>query len=137
AARRLERFDLELARETYLTAWQAAFVAAGHPARRGVLLEICCAVRVLPPRPAGPRPLDLLLDGLALLTTDGHTAATPVLQRAARALADIPVEDVLRWGSMAMAASNAVWDNDGARAISARQVQIGRDGGAIAELPLP
>jgi DNA-binding CsgD family transcriptional regulator len=136
AARRLEPFDLELARETYLTAWGAAFVAAGHPAERGVLLEICRAVRALPPKSGAPRPLDLLLDGLALLTTDGHAAATPVLQRAAAALADIPVEDVLRWGWMAAAASNAVWDNDGAHAISARQVQLIRGAGALAELPL-
>ena len=136
AARRLEPFDLELARETYLTAWGAAFVAAGHPAGRGVLLAICRAVRALPPRPGAPRPLDLLLDGLALLSTDGHAAATPVLQRAAAALADIPVEDVLRWGWMAAAASNAVWDNDGAHAISARQVQLIRGAGALAELPL-
>ena len=136
AARRLQPFDLELARETYLTAWGAAFVAAGHPAGRGVLLEICRAVRALPPRPGAPRPLDLLLDGLALLSTDGHAAATPVLQRAAAALADIPVEDVLRWGWMATAASNAVWDNIGAHAISARQVQLIRGAGALAELPL-
>ena len=136
AARRLQPFDLELARETYLTAWGAAFVAAGHPAGRGVLLEICRDVRALPPRPGAPRPLDLLLDGLALLSTDGHAAATPVLQRAAAALADIPAEDVLRWGWMAAAASNAVWDHDGAHAISARQVQLIRGAGALAELPL-
>jgi DNA-binding CsgD family transcriptional regulator len=136
AARRLEPFDLELARETYLRAWGAAFVAAGQAAGRGVLLEICRAVRALPAGPGAPRPLDLLLDGLALLTTDGHAAATPVLQRAAAALADIPVEDVLRCGWMAAAASNAVWDNDGAHAISARQVQFIRDAGALAELPL-
>jgi ATP/maltotriose-dependent transcriptional regulator MalT len=136
AARRLELIDLGLARETYLTAWGAASVATGQPAGRGVLLEICRAVQALPPRPGAPRPLDLLLDGLALLTTDGHAAATPVLQRAATALADIPVEDVLRWGWMATAASNAVWDNDGAHAISARQVQLIRDAGALAELPL-
>jgi DNA-binding CsgD family transcriptional regulator len=136
AARRLERIDLEFARETYLTAWGAAYVAAGQAAGRGVLLEICRAVRALRPRPGAPRPLDLLLDGLALLTTDGHAAATSVLQRAATALAGIPVEDVVRWGWMATAASNAVWDNDGAHAISARQVQLIRDAGALAELPL-
>ena len=136
AARRLEPIDPGLARETYLTAWGAASVAAGQAAGRGVLLEICRAVRALRPGPGAPRPLDLLLDGLALLTTDGHAAATPVLRRAAAALADIPVEDVLRWGWMATAASNAVWDNDGAHAISARQVQLIRDAGALAELPL-
>ncbi len=136
AARRLELIDLDLARETYPAAWGAASVAAGQAAGRGVLLEICRAVRALPPRPGAPRPLDLLLGGLALLTTNGHAAATPMLQRAATALADIPVEDVVRWGWMAPAASNAVWDNDGAHAISARQVQLIRDAGALAELPL-
>ena len=136
AARQFEPFDLGLARETYLTAWGAAFVAAGHAAGRRVLLEICRAVRALPSRPGGPRPLDLLLDGLALLTTDGHAAATPTLQRAAKALAGIPVEDVVRWGWMATAASNAVWDNDGASVIAARQVRLVREAGALAELPL-
>jgi len=135
AARRLEPFDLGYARETYLVAWGAACVATGQAAGRGVLLEICRAVQALLP-PKQPRPVDLLLDGLALLTTDGHAAATPLLQRAATVLAGIPVEDVLRWGWMATAASNAVWDNDGAHAISARQVQLIRDAGALAELPL-
>jgi DNA-binding CsgD family transcriptional regulator/tetratricopeptide (TPR) repeat protein len=135
AARRLEPVDLELARQTYLTAWAAASVA-GDLGGSGVLPEICRAVQALLPRPGGSRPLDLLLDGLALLTTDGHAVATPTLQRAATALLDIPLEDVLRWGWVAMAASNAVWDNDGARAISARQVQLVRDAGALAGLPL-
>jgi DNA-binding CsgD family transcriptional regulator len=135
AARQLEPFDAELSRQTYLTAWGAAFVA-GHLAGDGPLLEICRAVQALPPRAGPPRPLDLLLDGLAILTTDGHAAATPTLQRAAEALADIPVEDVLRWGWMATAASNAGWDNDGTLRIAARQVRLVRDAGALAELPL-
>ena len=135
AARRLEPFDLELARETYLTAWRAAGMA-GHLAGPGVLVEICRAAQALPPPPGTPRPLDLLLDGLALLTTDGRAAATPMLQRAAEALAGIPVEDVLRWGSVAAGASALVWDVEGMRAISARQVQLARDAGAIALLPL-
>jgi DNA-binding CsgD family transcriptional regulator/tetratricopeptide (TPR) repeat protein len=135
AARRLEPVDPELARQTYLLAWSAASVA-GDLGGSDVLPEICRAVQALPRRPGGPRPLDLLLDGLVLLTTDGHAAATPMLQRAAAALIDIPLEDVLRWGWVAMAASNAVWDNDGARAVSARQVQLVRDAGALAGLPL-
>ena len=135
AARRLEPLDLELARQTYLTAWGAAFVAS-HLGGGGVLLEICRTIQALSPRQGGPRPLDLLLDGLSLLATHGHAAATPKLQQAAKALADLPMEDVLRWGWMAPAASNALWDNDGARAISARQVQLVRDAGALAELPL-
>jgi DNA-binding CsgD family transcriptional regulator len=134
AARRLEPFDLELARETYLTAW-VAVVFAGHLAGGDVLLEICRAVQALPPQPGTSRPIDLLLDGLALLTTDGRAAATPTLQRAAKALADMPIEDVLRWGWAASAAS-IVWDDEGWRATSARQVQLLRDAGALAELPI-
>jgi DNA-binding CsgD family transcriptional regulator len=133
AARRLEPFDLELARDTYLTAWGAALVAA-HAAGEGVLLEICRAVRALPP-PGAPRPLDILLDGLALLTTEGHAAATATLQRAARALADIPVNDVLLWGWIAASASALLWDIEGMRANAAREVQLLRDAGALAALP--
>ena len=133
AARRLESFDLELARETYLIAWCAA-VTAEHLAGADVHLEICSAVRALPPPPGPPRPLDLLLDGLALLGTDGRAAAIPTLQRAARAHTGIRAEDVLRWGLVS--ANAAVWDYEGMHAVSARQVQLLRDAGALAQLPL-
>jgi DNA-binding CsgD family transcriptional regulator/tetratricopeptide (TPR) repeat protein len=136
AARQLERFDLELARQTYLMGWGAATVAPGRLGESGGLPDISRAILDLPRRPGAPHPLDLLLEGLALLATNGRAAATPTLQRAAKALADIPVEDVLRWGWMATSASNAIWDNDGAYALAARQVQLVRDAGALAELPL-
>ena len=86
AARRLESFDLDLARETYLTAWGAAGLAE-DVAARDVLVEICRAVRALPRPPGAPRPRDLLLDGFALLITEGHAAAAPTLQRAVQAVA--------------------------------------------------
>ena len=133
AARRLESFDLELARETYLIAWCAA-VTAEHLTGADVYLEICRAVRALPPPPGPPRPLDLLLDGLALLGTDGRAAAIPTLQRAASAHTGIRAEDVLRWGLVS--ANAAVWDYEGMHAVSARQVQLLRDVGALAQLPL-
>jgi hypothetical protein len=135
AARQLEAFEPELARETYLVAWGAG-VIAGPVAGGDVFGEICRAIRALPPLPGAARPLDLLLDGLALLTTDGHAAAIPALQRAAKALADLPVEDVLRWGWMAQSASITVWDDEGWRAICARNVRLVRDAGALAELPI-
>jgi DNA-binding CsgD family transcriptional regulator len=134
AARRLEPFDLELARETCLIAWGAAGMA-GSIAVRDVLLEICRTVRALPPSPGDPRPLDLVLDGVALLTTDGPAAATPTLQRAAKAVADIPVEDVLRWGWIAASASSLVWDFEALHAIAVRHVQLARDAGALVQLP--
>ena len=50
--------------------------------------------------------LDLLLDGLAPLITDGRAAAAPTLQRAANAFAAAsPAEDVLRWGWLTTVAS--------------------------------
>ena len=135
AARRLEPFDLELARETYLTAWRAAGMA-GHLTGAGVLVEICRRAQALPSPAGTPRPLAVFLDGLALLITDGRAAAAPTLRRAAAALADIPVEDVLRWGSVAAGASALVWDFEGMLAMSVRQVQLAREAGAIALLPL-
>jgi hypothetical protein len=135
AARRLEPFDTELARESYLTAWGAA-VNAGHYAEGNVLLEICRAVRALPAPAGPPRPLDLLLDGLALLITDGRASATPTLQRAAKALLSIPTEDVLRWGWMATGAAIIVWDVDGLRATAERNLRLVRDAGALSELPV-
>ena len=135
AARQLEPFDLDLARETYLAAWGAAGLA-GQLSGRDLLLEICHAVQALPPPPGDPRPLDLLLHGVALLTTGGPAAAAATLQRAANVLTSIPVEDVLRWGWMATVASTIVWDFDSLHAISARQVQLVRDVGALAQLPI-
>ena len=135
AARGLEPFDLDLARETYLAAWGAAEMA-GSARGPGILLEICHAVQALPPPTGDPRPLDLLLDGLALLITDGHAAAAPILQRAANALTGISLDDVLRWGWMATFASTLVWDIESFHAISARHVQLVRDAGAVAQLPL-
>jgi DNA-binding CsgD family transcriptional regulator len=131
AAKRLEAVDPKAARETYLTAWRAANLAG----QGGVALEICRAIRALPRAPGSPQPLDTLLDAVAMLTIDGRAAATPVLQQAAKALAEIPVEDVIRWGSPA-AATAASWDVEGWRALNERHVQLIRDAGALAQLPL-
>jgi hypothetical protein len=136
AARRLEEFDLELARETYLTAWGAAIVAAWELGGGGVLLEICSAARSLPPPPGNPRPVDLLIDGLAQLFTEGHAASTAALQRAARALPSITIEDVLRWGWVAAPVAFAIWDIEALHAIAGRQVQLVQEAGALAQLPL-
>ena len=134
AARQLESFDVELARETYLVAWAAAGFTGGVT-ERDMLLEICHAVQGLP-RPGSPRPLDLLIDGLALLITDGYSGAAIQLRRAAKALMSIPIEDVLRWGWMAYSASAATWDFEGMLAISSRQAELARGAGALAQLPL-
>jgi DNA-binding CsgD family transcriptional regulator len=135
AARQLEPFDRALARETYLNAWVAGSIPAQLD-RGASLMAVARAIRALPSPPHTPSALDLLLDGLALLVTDGHAAAAPTLQRAAKALADIPAEDVLKWGWAASTASGCKYDDEGIYAIAARQVQLVRDAGALAQLPI-
>jgi DNA-binding CsgD family transcriptional regulator len=134
AARGLEPIDLALARRAYLTAWGAT-VTAGHLGEPGLLLDICLAVRALPPLPAEPHPLELLLDGIALVVTDGRAAAAPVLQRASAAIAGMSLADVIRWGWLSNAGNATTWDFDQYGAVFKRQAQIVRDAGALAELP--
>ena len=135
AARELEAFDITLARRAYLTAWGAA-VSANHLGEADVLAEICSAVLALPPLPPDPHPLDLLIEGFALLTTDGRAAGTPILQRAARSVMDLSVDDMLRWGWLAPGASSATWDPEGALAGNELKAQLVREAGALGELPI-
>jgi hypothetical protein len=136
AARRFEPFDLNVARETYLDAYQAAQIA-GHLAIGGDLDEVSRAARSLPPPPHPPRPADLLLDGLTLLVTDGPAAAAPVLRQATTAFADpdVPVTQRLRWSWMAPMAGASLWDYQGYSLVEG-PVQLAREVGALDRLPM-
>src|SRR4029077_15246417 len=83
------------------------------------------------PRPAHPpRPGDLLLDGLALLVTDGPAAAAPALRQARSAFADtdVPADEALWWGRLATMPGYVLWDDhDGD--LTARHVQRAREAG--------
>ena len=135
AAGRLEPLNIGQARETYADAWQAAQFA-GHLAGAADMLVVSRTARALPPPPHPPQPVDLLLAGLALMVTDGPAAAAPALRQASSAFAStgIPAEELLRWGWLAGVAHWAMWDNGG-RQITARQVQLARDAGALERLP--
>jgi DNA-binding CsgD family transcriptional regulator len=137
AAARLEPLDLDLARETYLSAWGAALFA-GYLAETGDLREVSRAARAVPAPAHPPRAVDLLLDGLALAVTDGHAAAAPVLRQAAAAFAsvDTPVEQRLRWSWLASAAPIHLWDEDGWLSVTAAAIQLARDVGALDQLPI-
>jgi DNA-binding CsgD family transcriptional regulator len=132
AARTLEPLDARLSRNTYLDAWSAALFA-GRLATTGTLLDVSRAASTAPKADGASRPSDLLLDGFALVFTDGRDAAAPLLQQAATAFAgpDASVEEVLRWGWLATAAAVFVWDYDTCLAAATREVQLARDSGAL------
>ena len=132
AAKRFESLDVAVARETYVDACGAALFAGSADA----LAEVARAARALPPSPGEPRAVDLLLDGMALLIAEGRFAAVSTLLQAGRAFAGdgATVEEGLRWGWMATAGTNALWDNDTSQAIPERQIEIARDRGALAQV---
>jgi DNA-binding CsgD family transcriptional regulator len=135
AARRLEPFDVELARETYLSAFSAAMYA-GRFARPTDVAEVAAAVQ----RASADRTRrsDLLLEGLAALVGDGYTAALPAIRHALRAYSteDVPVADGLRSLWLAGVVAADVWDDEGFDVIPRRFVKIARDAGAASELLL-
>jgi DNA-binding CsgD family transcriptional regulator len=136
AAKRLESLDLDLSRQTYVDAWQAA-VFAGHLVGAGDLLEVSHVARALPPPAHPPRPVDLLLDGFAVLAIDGPTAAAPLLRQATAAFAraDLPVEESLQWGWLARVADKTLWDDAGL-SITSGQVRLAREAGALDHLSI-
>jgi DNA-binding CsgD family transcriptional regulator len=137
AARRLERFDVDLARETYLDAWGAAWFAGGL-ATAGGLLEVSRAARSAPPSTHPSQPFDLLLDALALLITEGRVAAASTLRRASNTFAatEAPDEDNFRWTALPPIPAYVLWDDESWHAINARQLAFARKAGALARVPM-
>jgi DNA-binding CsgD family transcriptional regulator len=135
AARRLEPFDVALARRTYLEAWAAAYFG-GRSAGSGSLPEVARAARSAPAPLGEPGPLDLLLDGLAVLVTDGRSAAVSLLERTAQVFAadEIIADEMLRYGWLSAVAAVILWDEDRWYAIQARQLQACREAGLLARL---
>src|SRR5229473_3240220 len=137
AAKRLEPLDARLARETYLQALSGA-VYAGRFVTGGGLRKAAEAARAAPAVPQPPSAPNLLLDGLALLITEGHSAAAPTLKRALSAFSseDISTEEGLRWLWLACPAAQILWDDQSWDLLSTRHVQLARDAGALGVLPI-
>jgi DNA-binding CsgD family transcriptional regulator len=135
SARRFESLDVKVARETYLEALGAA-VFAGSLAGGTRVLEVANAARAASPSPSPPRALDLLLDGLALLISEGHSAGSPTLRRAVTAFRseDIAPAEGLRWLWLAARAAALLWDYESWDALSYRLVTLARDAGALTVL---
>jgi DNA-binding CsgD family transcriptional regulator len=134
AANRLEPLHAGLAREAYRDAFSAV-LTAGRLAVRGGLVEVAEAVRAAPPpQPHGD--CDLLLDGLAVLITEGNAAGTPMLRRALKAFRDGPAtSEGFRWLPLACAMSRDVWDDESWYTLSTRLIEQARQAGALTVLP--
>jgi DNA-binding CsgD family transcriptional regulator len=151
AARALQGLDDGLARETYLEAFGAALFAGrlGGPDR---VREVAEAAREAPPGPQPPRPIDLLLDGMAnrrlerlvdASISDASRAGLDTLRHALQALRrENPrtKDDIMRLlGLSPMAQSMAtheLWDFEAWEELSSRSVRLARDAGALGVLPV-
>lgn len=137
AARRLERLDGALARETYLEALGAA-IYAGRLADSGGVLEAAEAARRAPSAPEPLRAMDLLLDGLAMRFTNGYAAGLPLLKRAVlefRRSDSRPDEDI-RWLWLACRVAPELWDDAAWGELADRQDQLAHSTGAMTALPV-
>ncbi len=136
AARRFEPLDVLMARNTYLDAFSAALFAGRLASEVGVR-EVAKAARAAP-SPQPPRPPDLLLDGLAVLITEGWPAGAPMLKQAVTAFgsADVSSEEELRWLWHACHAAVLVWDYRSWDVLSARHIKLIRDADAVIALPI-
>ena len=137
AAREFEPLDSRLARATYLDALAAA-TFAGRLALGGGMREVAEAALGAPPPLQPARPPDLLLDGLALLVTEGYPAGAPVLRQAVSAFrgTDVSREEKLRRHWLACHVASIMWDYASWDVLSDRQVRFARDAGALITLPI-
>ncbi|HET6737784.1 MAG TPA: AAA family ATPase [Kribbella sp.] len=135
AARRMEGLDETAARDIYLDALEAALLV-GRLAGDVGALDIALAARAAPR--STTRPADLLLDGVALLITDGYAEGVPPVQRALQAWRadDVPIPDALRWLWLTTHAAHDVWDDDSWELFGTRHLRLARQAGALGALQI-
>ncbi|MCO8273868.1 AAA family ATPase [Actinoplanes sp. TRM 88003] len=138
AAERLAPLDGGLAREAYLEALGAA-IFAGRLNERAGPREVAAAARRGPAAVEPPRPIDLLLDGLATRYADGYVAGVAPLRRALHAFGPDAGGDpgeMMRWFWLPWLVAGDLWDDTMWHDVATRATQLGRDAGALNLLPL-
>ena len=137
AGRQVEPLDIGLARDTYLEAFTAA-VIVGRLSRGADVAEVAKAALTAPAPSTPARAPDLLLDGLALLVTDGRATATPVLKRAVSAFrnGDLSTPERLRWLWLAGRVAQDLWDDESWEVLCTQHVGLARQTGALTVLPI-
>ena len=136
AARRLEPLDVALAREAYLDALGAALFS-GRLSTTVDPRQVARAA-LAAPKALEPRPVDMLLDGLAARIAYGPASGIARLREAVGVYArqdSAPVE-ALRWRWLAGRLAGLVWDYSAWDILTAEHLRAARDVGMLAELPL-
>jgi DNA-binding CsgD family transcriptional regulator len=137
AAEILHTLDAAIARRTYLDALGAQLMA-GRLDGEERLREMANAARAAPPAPEPPRPLDLVLDGLAARLADGYEAGLLPARRALAACLEEaePSQEFLEWVWFAPLLAPEIWDDAGWDSVTAHIVRLNRDAGAFSTLPI-
>ncbi|WP_460652359.1 AAA family ATPase [Kribbella endophytica] len=138
AARRFEPLDGGVARATYLDALSAALFAGRlAPGPAAGTRQVAEAARQAT-APMEPRKADLLLEGMAVLYTDGYSTSAPLLHRAVQAFGreDLTLEEAFRSAWVAAVAAVDLWDDEHWDVLSGRHLETVRAAGALSLLPL-
>ncbi|XVV15015.1 helix-turn-helix transcriptional regulator [Actinoplanes sp. CA-131856] len=137
AASRLAPLDTGLARSTYLDALRAAWYASDSGSS-GNLRDVAHAAVAAPAADVPVRPSDLLLDALTVRYTAGFPAGVPKMREALRAFREPTAagRPGLRWMWFASSIATDLCDDDAADELTAHYVQLARETGALAALPL-
>ena len=135
AARRLERLDIDLARDTYVDAFAAALFG-GRLNDRVDVPDVAQAARAAPRRSDDkPRAADLLLDAFSALTVDFDTAV-PLCRDALQKICGDKTapKESLRWLWHATVIALELWDDENSSFASHHHLEIARETGALSEL---
>ena len=137
AARRLERFDRRVARDTYRDAFISAILAGSLAGDTG-LAEVAAAIRSAAQSAEPPSATDELLDAAALLVDAGYAAGAARVQRALAAFRVAPIsrEEELQWLPFASQVAHEVYDEQVWDALSTRILELVGETGVLAPLPI-
>ena len=136
AARQLELFDRQAARSTYRDAF-IAVIYAGRFGDQAGLREVAAAILSAAPSSDPRSASDELLDAAALLIDAGFATGADAAKRALARLTPMSGELDPQWLFFAIRVLAVyVWDSDAWDALSRRILELVRDGGVLALVPM-
>ena len=137
AAHRIESQDPDRACQIYLDAITAALFA-GRLSRGWSARDVAEAALKLKRAVGKARASDALLHGLAVLIARGPSRGTAELRDALTVFCgpEVGPEERLRWSWLAGRAAAYIWDYDTWDLLTAQQIQLANETGALTVLPL-